>query len=90
MSHSDLLQHDGLSVELVRSVGSLLDLGRDGKAQGGELPDLPQQTDQSVRVLDLQPAVGVVQVHDTAAGLEAAEKQPGRKFTHIQPDHSAQ
>lgn len=86
---SDLLQHDGLSVELVRSVGSLLYLGRDGEAQSGQLPDFPQQTDQPVRVLDLQPAVSVVQLHHSAAGLKAAEKQRRTEGQSAEPGNNS-
>jgi len=72
-----LLEDDGLSVELVRGVGGLLDLGGDGEAQGRELPDLPQQRHQPVRVLDLQPAVHVVQVHHPVTGLQTEEGGEG-------------
>lgn len=46
--NSHLFKDDGLSVEFVCSISSLLYLGWDGKAKGRELPDLPEQTDQSV------------------------------------------
>ena len=68
-----LLEDNGLSVELVCGVGGLLDLGGDGEAQSRQLPDLPQQRHQAVRVLDLQPAVQVVQVHHPVTGLQTEE-----------------
>ena len=64
-----LFQDDGLSVEPVCRVGSLLYLGRDGEAEGRQLSDLPQQRHQPVRVLDPQPAVYVLQVHHPVTGL---------------------
>ena len=70
-----LFEDYGLSVEFVCSISSLLDLGRDGKPQGGELPDLPEQTDQPVWILDLQPAVHMVQVHHTVTGLETIQRE---------------
>lgn len=45
---SDLFKDNSLSVEFVCSIGGLLYLGWDGKVQGRELPDLPEQADQPV------------------------------------------
>ena len=85
-----LFEDEGLSVELVSGAGSLLDLGWDGEAQGGQLPHLPQQSQQPLRVLDLQLAVHVVQLHHPAAGLQAgkaggqrgmgSEGEPGQAY----------
>ncbi|TNN71608.1 hypothetical protein EYF80_018133 [Liparis tanakae] len=72
-------EDDGLSVELVGRVRSLLDLGRDGEAQSGELPDLPEQHHQPVRVLDLQTAVRVVQVHHAALSSSSTSSHACRK-----------
>ena len=72
-----LFEDDGLSVELVCGVGSLLYLGWDGEAEGRQLPDLPEQRHQSVRVLDLQPTVHVVQVHHPVTGLQTGEGGEG-------------
>lgn len=80
-THSDLFKNNGVSVEFVCSISSLLYLSRDGKAQGGELPDLPEQTDQSVGILDLEPAIHMVQVHYTVTGLETMQTERGLRKT---------
>lgn len=80
-SNSDLFQDNGLSVKMIRSISSLLYLSWNGKAQSRELPDLTEQTDQSVWILDLQSAVHMIQLHDTVTGLEAGQMEKEVTFT---------
>ena len=66
-----LLEDHPLSVELLCSVGCMLDLGRHCKAQGRELPHLSQEGHQLVTVVHLKLAVAVTQLHQLSAGLKA-------------------
>ena len=66
-----LLKDDPVTVKLLSGVGSVVDLGRDGEPQGGQLPHLPQQSHQPVAVVHPQLPVLLAQPHQSATGLEA-------------------
>ena len=62
-----------MAIELLGSVGRVLYLGGDGEAQGSQLPDLSQQRDQPLAVVDLHLAVLVVQLHQSPVGLQTGQ-----------------
>lgn len=75
-----LFEDNGLSVKFVCRIRSLLYLGGDGKAQSRELPDLPDQADESVGVQDPQRSVRTAQLHHTGTGLETTESHNSSSY----------
>ena len=74
-STTDLFEDHSMSVELLCSLSSGRDLGRDGQPQSRELPHLPQQGHQSVAVVDPQLAVSGVKLHQFTSCLQTVQAE---------------
>ena len=66
-----LFEDDSMTVELLGSVGHILDLAGDGETKGPQLPHLPQQCHQPLAVVDSHLAILMVQFHQAAVRLQA-------------------
>ena len=60
-----------MTVELLGSVGHILDLAGDGETKGPQLPHFPQQCHQPLTVVDSHLAILMVQFHQAAIRLQA-------------------
>ena len=70
---TNLFEHNAMSIELLSNVRGVLDLSGNGEPEGCEGANLPHQGDETISVVDVQLAVSVVQLHQSAVCLQATQ-----------------